>query len=313
MAAFAFTSDAWAGTVVRFDGARLFGMAKAGIPLTVSLTLLALSGVIDRFIIAHLVGSAQAGQYSAGVDLVRQALIIPAISAAAAFFPLAVQIHANKGAGPVRSHLAECFEFLLAGTLPASLGFAILSTHLANVILGADFRSTAIAIMPIVSIACVFQIMAYQYLHISFLLSGRNSFYLWNTASVLAFNAVVSYLLIQHFGSVGAAWGRLAAEIFGFSGALLLSRWAFPMPTPFRRLTKVLIASVVMAIVVRSVDLAAAPSDKVALAVLVPSGVASYLIMCWMLDIAKSRHYLKRGLQIASKALAQLRLRGMQL
>jgi len=313
MAAFAFTSDAWAGTVVRFDGARLSSMAKAGIPLTVSLTLLALSGVIDRFIIAHLVGSAQAGQYSAGVDLVRQALIIPAISAAAAFFPLAVQIHANKGAGPVRSHLAECFEFLLAGTLPASLGFAILSTHLANVILGADFRSTAIAIMPIVSIACVFQIMAYQYLHISFLLSGRNSFYLWNTASVLAFNAVVSYLLIQHFGSVGAAWGRLAADIFGFSGALLLSRWAFPMPTPFRRLTKVLIASVVMAIVVRSVDLAAAPSDKVALAVLVPSGVASYLIMCWMLDIAKSRHYLNRGLQIASKALAQLRLRGMQL
>ena len=219
-------------------------MAKAGIPLTVSLTLLALSGVIDRFIIAHLIGSAQAGQYSAGVDLVRQALIIPAISAAAAFFPLAVQIHANNGVAAVRSHLAECFEFLLAGTLPACLGFAILSAHLANVILGADFRSTAIAVMPIVSIACAFQIMAYQYLHVSFLLSGRNSFYLWNTGSVLAFNTVVSYLLIQHFGSVGAAWGRLAAEIFGFSGALLLTRWAFPIPTPYRRLTKVLIASV---------------------------------------------------------------------
>ena len=313
LAAFAFTRDAWTGTVIRYDGTRLIGMAKAGIPLTVSLTLLALSGVIDRFIIAHLIGSAQAGQYSAGVDLVRQALIIPAISAAAAFFPLAVQIHANNGVAAVRSHLAECFEFLLAGTLPACLGFAILSAHLANVILGADFRSTAIAVMPIVSIACAFQIMAYQYLHVSFLLSGRNSFYLWNTGSVLAFNTVVSYLLIQHFGSVGAAWGRLAAEIFGFSGALLLTRWAFPIPTPYRRLTKVLIASVVMAIVVRGLDLAAAPSDKLALAVLVPIGVASYLIMCWLLDIAKCRHHLSRGLQVAGKALAQLRLGGMQL
>lgn len=313
LAAFAFTRDAWTGTVIRYDGTRLIGMAKAGIPLTVSLTLLALSGVIDRFIIAHLIGSAQAGQYSAGVDLVRQALIIPAISAAAAFFPLAVQIHANNGVAAVRSHLAECFEFLLAGTLPACLGFAILSGHLAKVILGADFRSTAIAVMPIVSIACAFQIMAYQYLHVSFLLSGRNSFYLWNTGSVLAFNTVVSYLLIQHFGSVGAAWGRLAAEIFGFSGALLLTRWAFPMPTPYRRLTKVLIASVVMAIVVEGLDLAAAPSDKLALAVLVPIGVASYLIMCWLLDIAKCRHHLSRGLQVAGKALAQLRLGGMQL
>ena len=153
-AALAFTRRAWAGTIIRYDRARLIGMAKAGIPLTVSLTLLALSGVIDRFIIAHLIGSAQAGQYSAGVDLVRQTLIIPAISAAAAFFPLAVQIHANKGAEAVRIHLAECFEFLLAGTLPACLGFAILSAHLANVILGPDFRSTAIAVMPIVSIAC---------------------------------------------------------------------------------------------------------------------------------------------------------------
>jgi O-antigen/teichoic acid export membrane protein len=155
--------------------------------------------------------------------------------------------------------------------------------------------------------------MTYQYLHVSFLLSGRNSFYLWNTGSVLAFNTVVSYLLIQHFGSVGAAWGRLAAEIFGFSGALLLTRWAFPIPTPYRRLTKVLIASVVMAIVVRGLDLAAAPSDKLALAVLVPIGVASYLIMCWLLDIAKCRHHLSRGLQVAGKALAQLRLGGMQL
>ena len=310
IATFAFTRDAWEGTLIRYDSARLIGMAKAGIPLTVSLTLLALSGVIDRFIIAHLVGSAQAGQYSAGVDLVRQALIIPAISAAAAFFPLAVQIHANRGADAVRSHLAECFEFLLAGTIPACLGFAILATHLANVILGPDFRSTAIAVMPIVAVACTFQIMAYQYLHISFLLSGRNLFYLWNTGSVLAFNAVVSYLLIQHFGSVGAAWGRLAAELFGLSGALLLTRWAFPIPTPYRRLTKVLIASVVMAIVVRSLDLAAAPSDKIALAILVPSGIASYMIMCWLLDISKSRHRLICGLVIASKALAQLYLRG---
>ncbi len=311
-AALAFTRDAWSGTIIRYDRARLIGMAKAGIPLTVSLTLLALSGVIDRFIIAHVSGSAQAGQYSAGVDLVRQTLIIPAISAAAAFFPLAVQIHANKGAEAVRIHLAECFEFLLAGTLPACLGFAILSAHLANVILGPDFRSTAIAVMPIVSIACAFQIMSYQYLHVSFLLSGRNSFYLWNTSSVLIFNAVLSYLLIRHFGSLGAAWGRLAAEIFGFGGALLLTRWAFPMPTPYQRLIKVLIASVVMAIVVRGLDLVAAPSDKLALATLVPSGVASYLIMCWLLDIAKSRHHLNHGLLIAGKALAQLRIRGMQ-
>ena len=175
-------------------------MAKAGIPLTLSLTLLALSGVIDRFIIAHLIGPGAAGQYSAGVDLVRQSLIIPAVSASAAFVPLAVQINANRGGEAARHHLDECLEFLLAIVLPACLGFAIVSSHIANVVLGPDFRSTAVEVMPIVSVAVIFQIMSYQYLHISFLLSERNTFYLLNTGSALAINLVVSYLLIQHFG-----------------------------------------------------------------------------------------------------------------
>jgi O-antigen/teichoic acid export membrane protein len=305
LAAWAFSRDVWGGAIVRFDGPRLFDMAKAGIPLTVSLTLLALSSVIDRFIIAHLIGPGAAGQYSAGVDLVRQALIIPAVSASAAFMPLVVQVNANQGPEATRSHLEDCLEFLLAIMLPACIGFAVVSGHIANVILGPDFRSMAVEVMPIVSVAVIFQIMSYQYLHISFLLSERNTFYLLNTGSALAVNLVVSYLLIQHFGAGGAAWGRLVAEVFGFFCALLLTRWAFPMPVPYLRLTRVLIATIVMAIVVRSLELALHLSDKDALAVLLPAGIATYLTMCWLLNIAKSRYRLNRGLLIVRNALAR--------
>jgi O-antigen/teichoic acid export membrane protein len=305
LAAWAFSREVWGGAIVRFDGPRLFDMAKAGIPLTVSLTLLALSSVIDRFIIAHLIGPAAAGQYSAGVDLVRQSLIIPAVSASAAFMPLAVQINANQGHEAARAHLEECLEFLLAIMLPACIGFAVVSSHIANVILGPDFRSMAVEVMPIVSVAVIFQIMSYQYLHISFLLSERNTFYLLNTGSALAVNLVVSYVLIQRFGAGGAAWGRLVAEVFGFFSALLLTRWAFPMPVPYLRLTRVLIATIVMAIVVRSLELALHLDDKDALAVLMPAGIASYLLMCWLLNIAKGRHRFNRGLLIVRNALAR--------
>ena len=305
LAAWAFSRDVWGGAIVRFDGPRLLGMAKAGIPLTVSLTLLALSSVIDRFIIAHLIGPGAAGQYSAGVDLVRQSLIIPAVSASAAFMPLVVQVNAKQGPEAARSHLEDCLEFLLAIMLPACIGFAVVSGHIANVILGPDFRSMAVEVMPIVSVAVIFQIMSYQYLHISFLLSERNTFYLLNTGSALAVNLVTSYLLIRHYGAGGAAWGRLVAEVFGFFCALLLTRWAFPMPVPYLRLTRVLIATIVMAIVVRSLELALHLSDRDALAVLLPAGIATYLTMCWLLNIAKSRYRLNRGLLIVRNALAR--------
>ena len=78
-------------------GAGLLTRRKQGLPLTLSLTLLAISSVADRFIIANLVSTADAGQYVAGLDLVRQTLMMPAISIAAAFFPLAIRIHANQG------------------------------------------------------------------------------------------------------------------------------------------------------------------------------------------------------------------------
>ena len=305
VAALAFTRHIWAGTVVTYDRTRLIAMFKAGIPFTVSTTLLALSAVIDRFIIAHVIGQGAAGQYSAGTDLVRQALIIPAISAAAAFFPLTIQINAKQGREAARVHLEECFEFLLAIVLPASVGFAIVSAHVADVVLGPDFRSMAIAVMPIVSVAVIFQVMTLQYLHMSFLLSERNAFYLWSTASVLVVNLIASYALIQHFGAIGAAWGRLAAEIFGFFGALLLSQWAFPMPVPVLRMTRVLIATMIMAIVVRSLQLSLQVTDKDALAMLLPAGMVSYAVACWLLNVAKSRDRLNRGLLIVRNALAR--------
>ncbi len=197
MVALVFTGRTWRGTTIKFDPQQLIGLAKAGLPLTLSLTLASISATVDRFIVAHLSGAAAAGQYSAGVDLVRQTLIIPAISIAATFMPMAVQILANRGPDATREHLRECFELILAITLPAALGFAIVSHHIANVILGPDFRDLATIVMPIVCVAVIFQILTYQYFHIGFLLSDRNSLYLINTASTMIFNCILAYILIS--------------------------------------------------------------------------------------------------------------------
>ena len=299
---------AWRGTVVKFDVSGLSAAARRGLPLTLSLTLLAISSVTDRFMIANLVGAADAGRYVAGLDLVRQTLMIPAMSAAAAFFPLAVQIHANQGNTAVRSHLAECVELLLSITLPACLGFAVISSHVANVVLGADFREVAAQAMPIVAIAVIFQVLTQQYLHASFLLSGRNSLYLINTASIIAANVILSYVLVSNDGTIGAAWARLGADVIGFVCALILSRWAFPVPLPLGRLALTTIAGLVMALAVGTVDRNLHVSDLTACVVLVCVGLASYVAMCWLLDISRTRGRLKLGLAFFRTKLANINI-----
>jgi O-antigen/teichoic acid export membrane protein len=295
---------AWRGTVVKFDASGLSALALQGLPLTLSLTLLAVSSVTDRFMIANLVGAADAGKYIAGLDLVRQTLMMPAMSAAAAFFPLAVKIHANQGNAAARSHLAECVELLLSITLPACLGFAVISPHVANVILGADFREVAAQTMPIVAVAVIFQVLTQQYLHASFLLAGRNSLYLINTASIIAANVILSYVLVSSDGTVGAAWARLGADIVGFVCALVLSRWAFPVPLPLRQLALTIIAGLMMALAVATVDRSLHVSDLAACVVLVGVGSASYVALCWMLDISRARRRLKLGLAFFRTKLA---------
>jgi O-antigen/teichoic acid export membrane protein len=297
---------AWRGTIVTFDRKGLAAVARQGLPLTLSLTLLAVSSVTDRFMIANLVSAAEAGKYVAGLDLVRQTLMIPAMSAAAAFFPLAVQIHAKQGAAAVRTHLGECAELLLGITLPACLGFAVISAHVANVVLGADFREVAAQAMPIVAVAVIFQVLTQQYLHASFLLSGRNSFYLINTVSIIAANVILSYVFVSNYGTVGAAWARLGADVVGFGCALVLSRWAFPVPIPLGRLALTMIAALVMALTVAALDRSLHVSGLTACVVLVCAGSASYVALCWLFDISHTRARLKHGCAFFRTKLANI-------
>ena len=61
----------------------------------------------------------------------------------------------------------------------------------------------------------------------------------------------------------------------------------------------------VMAVIVRAVDWAIAVPDRDALAVLLPVGIASYLAMCWLLDIANSRAYANRARLLVRNVVSQ--------
>ncbi len=88
---------------------------------------------------------------------------------------------------------------------------------------------------------------------------------------------------------MGAVWGRLATEVFGCLNAALLSRFAFPMPFPLRRIARIAAASAAMGIIVAVLDNFVVDSGPLALVALVPAGVAVYAAAGWLLDIGDLR------------------------
>ncbi len=182
----------------------------------------------------------------------------------------------------------------------------MISPHIANVVFGAEFREIATETMPILAIAVIFQILTQQYLHASFLLSGRNGFYLINIGAIIAANVILSYVFVSEYGTLGAAWARLCADAFGFFVALALSRRAFPIPMPLGRLALTMIAGLVMAFLVTAVDASLRVSDFAACLVLMGTGSTSYLGLCWLLDICHARRRLQAGLALLRSILGRI-------
>jgi O-antigen/teichoic acid export membrane protein len=312
LATLSFWRSAWGAARPRFDAARLVEMARSGFPLTISLSLLALSAITDRFLLANLIDVGAAGQFGASLDIVRQSLIIPAVSIATAFVPMTVRLLATEGAPRARAHLAKYLEILLAATLPACVGLAVVAPQVADLVLGPNFRALSHAAMPIFAAALLFQILTQQYFHTSFLLSNRTGFYLANTGSIIVWNVIASYVLISRFGVMGAVWGRLATEVFGCLNAALLSRYAFPMPFPLRRVARIVAATAAMGLVVAVLEKFAAPFGPTALVVLAPAGVAVYAAAGWLLNVGDLRAVSRRLAQELGRRSRALLARSAQ-
>lgn len=109
---------------------------------------------------------------------------------------------------------------------------------------------------------------------------------------------------------MGAVWGRLATEVFGFLSALLLSRFAFPMPFPLRRSGRIVAATAAMGFVVYVLENATLACGPMALIVVVPAGVAIYAAAGWLLDIGDLRAVLRNLAQKALNLSASLVDRG---
>jgi len=117
---------------------------------------------------------------------------------------------------------------------------------------------------------------------------------------------MLSYVLIEKYSVVGAAWARLGADIFGFVCALILSRRAFPIPIPLGRLALTLIASLVMALIVGALDRNLHVSDLSACVILALVGLTIYAALCWAFDISRVRARSKNGLTFFRSKLANI-------
>ena len=297
----------WRGPRAKIDWNKLKLFLWLGASVTAAGFLVAFQGALDRLFIAWRFGDVEAGLYGAAADVVKQIILIPAGSVAAAAFPLTVRVFARGDADETRRQLERTGELLFAVLAPAAAGLALTAPYLVSFLLGPAFRETAATIMPILAFAWLFQSVSQTYIHVSFHLAMRQDLAIPHGLATLAANAALLWPLTSIFGPTGAAWSLLASEILGAAAGYALTWKAHRLPTVFAPGRRIVLACGAMALCVVALERRLPDYSATGFVALALVGGCAYASVAVMLDVCASRAFVVRAAQVAWARLAPKR------
>jgi O-antigen/teichoic acid export membrane protein len=240
-----FAVAVWRGISPQWpEASELRKQLRYGLPLTVTFALGWVVTGSDRLLIAWLLDESSVGLYAAGYDLAFQSLTLLLAVINTAAYPLAVTAMERGGNDAASGQMAQNGQLIFTVAFAGCAGLIALGPEIVTLMIGAEFRSASLAILPWVACAAAIAgIKAYHY-DLAFQLSYA-SFWQVVTGAVAAIaNVALNFILIPNFGIVGAAWATLAAFLIAaFSSALLGSR-VFAMPRTMPLLVKATVVGI---------------------------------------------------------------------
>lgn len=226
-----FAFVAWRGISPRWPEAIVLRKQLSyGLPLTVTFALAWVVSGSDRLLLAWLIDERSVGVYAAGYDLSFQSLTLLLTIINTAAYPLAVNALEKDGLIEARKQLKQNGELIMAAALAGGTGLMVLGPNIVNLLIGPEFRSEALQILPWVAAASALAGIKAYHFDIAFHL-GRNSRWLVVTGGTAAItNLILNLLLIPVYGILGAAWATLGAFVIALLTSVGLGRYAFTMP-----------------------------------------------------------------------------------
>lgn len=259
-----------------------------GAPLCIGLLLSYALNSADVYVIAAIMGSASAGEYSSGYNLAARSLEILFVWVSMAVTPVAITAMEEHGTEQTREILKGYGATLLWLAVPATVGIALVSKD-AGFILGEGVREGAISVMPWIAFAGLISGYMTYYIHRAFMLSGQTHKFAWALVLPVILNLGLNFILIPRLGLMGAVWSTIAAYLLAIILATILARQDFPLPLPIRAAAEVFACSAAMAGAVIVLPLDGFTPGFFTLMIKASVGITVYLIACWIINASDCR------------------------
>ena len=233
-----------------FEPARLKMYAAYGFPVAGSLILALVLATTDRFLLAAYLNETSVGVYHAGYSLANRTLDVMFIWLGMAGGPAAIAALERGGHAALKSAALEQASFMVALTLPAAAGLALVARPLADIMIGPGLREGAAHVTPWIAASAFMAGVTTYYFHTAFTLARRTKLLMLAMAAPALSNLVLNWILIPRFGLDGALWATLASYGLGAAASSILGRRALALPVPWGPLVRAGLSTLVMALVV---------------------------------------------------------------
>ncbi|HLZ02384.1 MAG TPA: oligosaccharide flippase family protein [Bradyrhizobium sp.] len=283
----------WRTPLAKPDFSELRLFVRLGFVFTITAFVYTFQCSMDRLFLAWHSSEAFSGLYGASADLTRQIIQMPAGSIAAAAFPIAVNSLVQHGTARAREQLQRFGAVLLAVSVPAAVGLALTIPYLAAFLLGPAFRDTAAQIVPMLAIGWLFQCITQYYVHVSFHLAKKPEWSLLQGLASVAINVASIWPLTDAWGLQGTAASFMISEAFGVAVGVVITRFAYPLPSLLGPLARTLLASGLMATAVLVLKQWLSVPGALTFAILAVSGMLVYGLAAIALNICDVRGVLR--------------------
>jgi O-antigen/teichoic acid export membrane protein len=289
----------WRGIKIKeFDRATLKKLLAYGLPLTATFALNFVVSSSDRIMLGWLQGTEAAGFYAVGYDLAQQTLGTLMMVVNLAAYPLAVQALERGGVAEARGVLRQNVVVFHGFALPITMGLIVLAPDIANIFLGPAFRAVGIQLMPWIACGIILSGTKSYYLDLAFQLGNHTLSQIWPVLLSAIINVLLNLWWIPKMGLMGAAYSTVIAFGVALAASLFFGHKIFPLPFPWREISKIIVAALVMGLTLLPLG---SYLGMIELLLKVMLGSIVYGLFVLAFDIAHARKFIFNTLQKYSR------------
>lgn len=229
-------------------------IVRYGWPLALAFGVVAAGQSVDRLLLAQLVGADKMAPYGVISDFLRQTYMVAGEGIALSLITTAKH-HFNKGNQAESDRIMrQAFTACLSAAIFGALFFIFLGDEIVSVLLGPDFRQSAIAALPILAIAFAIMTMRLFYFAQIIYFTASTSIELIVALIFVLTSVTGVFLLVPAHGAVGAATALLLANLVSTLLLIAIGRRSYLLPIDRKGAVFIILLAVAAAVICYAIE-----------------------------------------------------------